>query len=204
MNTTITPLLEQQRAKLRQLRDDTQDLAENIAEASMDRFYLDVEDFTQGGFLFDTAEVAGISLTLSVSMSFDAAIEVLLMPRLTAMQNAVQSVVGESFNPIDGQAGLDVLRKGFRLQETAESLVKGAIQNARPGVLWMLSRAFRDPVENLEQDMQDDAARVRLKMAELRPRLKAMYYDAARQLMNHLRMRYQEALDKLPDERVTA
>jgi len=204
MNTTITPLLEQQRAKLRQLRDDTQDLAENIAEASMDRFYLDVEDITQGGFLFDTAEMSGLSLTLSVSMAFDAALEVLLMPRLIAMQNAAQSVLGEDFNPIDGQAGLDVLRKGIRLQETAEPLVKGAIQNARPGVLGMLSRAFRDPIENLDQDMDDDAARVRLKMAELRPRLKAMYCDAARQLINHLRMRYQEALDTLPDERVAA
>lgn len=40
MHTSITPLLERQHAKLRQLRDDMQDLGENIAEASLYRFTL--------------------------------------------------------------------------------------------------------------------------------------------------------------------
>jgi len=62
MNISLMPLLEQQHAKLRLLREDTQDLAELMAESAPGRFYLEMEQINQSGFLFDTAELSLFSL----------------------------------------------------------------------------------------------------------------------------------------------
>ena len=63
MNTQLHSLIERQRQRMRELREDAPELANTVADEVWDRFEIDVEEITADGYMFDMATSTQMALS---------------------------------------------------------------------------------------------------------------------------------------------
>ncbi len=160
-------LLQRQRERLHQLKEDAGDIADSLADQLWDRFEVEIEEITEDGFMVDTASMTQSALSSALAMSYQDAFERDVLRIFETLRSQLADAMGEA--AIDTtRIDLAGLRKGLKLRRHADGLIQKAIEGAKPGVGRVLGTIvgdmFRDPLQQmdaLDRQMKKDAEAVR-------------------------------------------
>ena len=196
-------LLQRQRERLQQLKEDAGDIADALADQLWDRFEVEIEEATEDGFMVDTASMMQSALSATFAMSYQEAFERDVLSIFETLRNQLADAMGEA--AIDtARIDLAALRKSLKLRRHAEALIHEAIESAKPGVGRVLGTIvgdlFRDPMQQmdaLDNDMKKDAQAVRRPLMNLRTELRNLMTEETRQLINLGRLAYADGLERL-------
>ena len=196
-------LLQRQRERLQQLKEDAGDIADALADQLWDRFEVEIEEATEDGFMVDTASMMQSALSATFAMSYQEAFERDVLSIFETLRNQLADAMGEA--AIDtARIDLAALRKSLKLRRHAEGLIHEAIESAKPGVGRVLGTIvgdlFRDPMQQmdaLDNDMKKDAQAVRRALMNLRTELRNLMTEETRQLINLGRLAYADGLERL-------
>jgi hypothetical protein len=194
-------LLQRQRERLQQLKEDAGDIADALADQLWDRFEVEIEEATEDGFMVDTASMMQSALSATFAMSYQEAFERDVLSIFETLRNQLADAMGEA--AIDtARIDLAALRKSLKLRRHAEALIHEAIESAKPGVGRVLGTIvgdlFRDPMQQmdaLDNDMKKDAQAVRRALMNLRTELRNLMTEETRQLINLGRLAYADGLE---------
>ena len=196
-------LLQRQRERLQQLKEDAGDIADALADQLWDRFEVEIEEATEDGFMVDTASMMQSALSATFAMSYQEAFERDVLSIFETLRNQLADAMGEA--AIDtARIDLAALRKSLKLRRHAEALIHEAIESAKPGVGRVLGTIvgdlFRDPMQQmdaLDNDMKKDAQAVRRPLMNLRTELRNLMTEETRQLINLGRLAHADGLERL-------
>lgn len=203
-------LIQRQRARLQQLKEDAGDIAEALADQLWDRFEVEIEGITEDGFMVDTANMTQSALSATFAMNYQEAFERDVLSIFETLRRQLADAMGEA--AIDtARIDLAALRKGLKLRRHADGLIHTAIESAKPGVGRVLGTIvgdmFRDPIQQmdaLDRDMKKDAQAVRRPLMNLRTELRNLMTEETRQLINLGRLAYADGLERLAQGRQVA
>ena len=196
-------LLQRQRERLQQLKEDAGDIADALADQLWDRFEVEIEEATEDGFMDDTASMMQSALSATFAMSYQEGFERDVVSIFETLRNQLADAMGEA--AIDtARIDLAALRKSLKLRRHAEALIHEAIESAKPGVGRVLGTIvgdlFRDPMQQmdaLDNDMKKDAQSVRRALMNLHTELRKLVGEETRQLINFGRLAYADGLEQL-------
>jgi hypothetical protein len=198
MNTQLHNLIERQRQRMRELREDAPDLANVVADEVWDRFEKDVEEVTADGYMFDMATSTQIALSSTMALNYDEVFERHVLGFFERQGNELcQSCT--SLASFDGaQIDLAGLRKGLKLRRRAEELIGQAIERAKPGLIGMLFLSSDPCSDAWEREHSDNATRLRSKLLELRKPIVDTIREELSAVIQTGRLAYIEMLEGLP------
>ncbi len=196
-------LIQRQRERLQQLKEDAGDIANALADQLWDRFEVEIEEVTEDGFMIDTANLTQSALSSTFAMSYQEAFDRDVLSIFESLRSQIADAMGEA--AIDtARIDLAALRKGLKLRRHADALIYAAIESAKPGVGRVLGTIvgdmFRDPMQQmdaLDRDMKKDAQAVRRALMNLRTELRNLMSEETRQLVNLGRLAYADSLERL-------
>lgn len=199
-------LIERQRQRMQELRDDAQDLAEAVADETWDKFETEIDDFIGDSYAADVPEAAQMGLTSALMGHYNDAFEhhVLgLFNRLSEqLQQALDAAGARSTGFDTARLDLAGLRKSLRLTAYAEPLIAEALARVRPGVggqiatvIGSLLRSVEREMEALDRDMADAARRAKRELLALRAPLKQRMVEDTRAAIGVARLGYAAGLE---------
>lgn len=165
MNTSLKELLVQQKARLEELSSKADDTGRMVANDVWDSIERQVEETTQEGFIWDSAEFAKMGVVSTAGNSFDDACEKWIIGRLSAMSDAMKEVAGESWRYDTTHSSMDNLRKSIRISKHIEPVIDEIFAKAKPSLLGLLGRVIKDELndtlDHMDEEMTQDALRLR-------------------------------------------
>lgn len=196
-------LIQRQRERLQQLKEDSGDIANALADQLWDRFEVEIEEVTEDGFMIDTANLTQSALSSTFAMSYQEAFDRDVLSIFESLRSQLADAMGEA--TIDtARIDLAALRKGLKLRRHSDTLIHAAIESAKPGASRVLGTIvrdmFRDPMQQmdaLDRDMKKDAQAVRQALMNLRTELRNLMSEETRQLVNLGRLAYADSLERL-------
>lgn len=205
----LQALVDRQRQRMQDLRDDAQDLAEAVADETWDKLETEIENFIGDSYVADTPELAQMFLSSALMSHYNEAFEHHVLGLFThlseQLQQALESAGAGSKGFDEGRLGLSGLRKGLRLEALAQSMIGEALRRARPGagsqiatVFGGLFRSIERELEALDRDMAQAARRAKRELLALRAPLKQRMVEDTRAAIGVARLQYLEALDAAP------
>lgn len=197
MNTQLQSIIDRQLERMRELREDAQDIADTIADEVWDRFEVDIEEATGDSFMFDFAASVRMGLASGLAVAYDDAFDRHVSGLFERLQNELRTagLADAAFD--DGRVDLAGLRKGLKLRRHADELIGQAIERAKPGLIGMLFLA-RDPASDAwEREHAENAARVREKLLDMRGKLKSMMIEDTLAVLQSARLAYANWLEAL-------
>ncbi len=198
MNTQLHSLIERQRQRMRELRDDAPDLANAVAEEVWDRFEMDIEEVTADGYMFDMATSTQMALSSTLALNYDEAFERRVFGFFARQGNELCES-STSMASFDGaQIDLAGLRKGLKLRRRAEELIGQAIERAKPGLIGMLFLSSDPCSDAWEREHSENAKRLSSKLLELRGPIVDMIREELSAVIQAGRLAYIEMLEGLP------
>lgn len=198
MNTQLHSLIERQRQRMRELRDDAPDLANAVAEEVWDRFEMDIEEVTADGYMFDMATSTQMALSSTLALNYDEAFERRVFGFFARQGNELCES-STSMVSFDGaQIDLAGLRKGLKLRRRAEELIGQAIERAKPGLIGMLFLSSDPCSDAWEREHSENAKRLRSKLLELRGPIVDMICEELTAVIQAGRLAYIEMLEGFP------
>lgn len=198
MNTQLHSLIERQRQRMRELREDAPDLANAVADEVWDRFQIDVEELTADGYMFDMAASTQMALSSTLALNYGEAFERRVLGFFERQGNELCES-SASLGSFDGaQIDLAGLRKGLKLRRRAEELIGQAIEHAKPGLIGMLFLSSDPYSDAWEREHSDNAGRLRSKLLELRGPIVEMIREELGTVIQTGRLAYIEMLEGLP------
>lgn len=200
-------LIQRQRERLQQLKEDAGDIADVLADQLWDRFEVEIEETTEDGFMIDTASLTQSALSATFALAYQEAFERDVLSIFETLRNQLADAMGEA--AIDtARIDLAGIRKGLKLRRHADALIHAAIESAKPGVGRVLGtivgEIFRDPMKQmdaLDRDMKKDAQTIRRALMNLRTELRNLMSEETRQLINLGRLAYADGLARLAQGR---
>ena len=195
MNTQLHSLIERQRQRMRELREDASDLANAVADEVWDRFEKDIEEVTADGYMFDMATSTQMALSSTLALNYDESFERHVLGFFVSHSNALCES-STTLGSFDGsQIDLAGLRKGLKLRRRAEDLIGQAIERAKPGLIGMLFLSSDPCSDAWEREHSDNAKRLRSKLLELRGPIVDMIREELGAVIQTGRLAYIEMLD---------
>ncbi|MBU2805637.1 hypothetical protein HF668_10865 [Acidithiobacillus ferridurans] len=199
MNSEQAAVVEKERQWMQDLRSDVPALAQTIAEEVTDALEADLDRETEDGMIWDLADGCQTILLTGLSEHFEQALERSLLGTMEIHSRHLKGVFGAAWTFDGDRAALDNLRKSLRLIPRMRPMLEKIFQRAKPGVLKLLLRGIGDDVEGMEKEWQDDGERLRHIFAQERPALQRELTVIAEELIQRLRLSYQQAVDQLQD-----
>ncbi len=198
MNTQLHSLIERQRQRMRELRDEAPDLANAVAEEVWDRFEMDIEEVTADGYMFDMATSTQMALSSTLALNYDEAFERRVLGLFERQGNELCES-STNLTSFDGaQIDLAGLRKGLKLRRRAENLIGQAIERAKPGLIGMLFLSSDPCSDAWEREHSENAKRLRRRLLELRGPIVDMIREELSAVIQAGRLAYIEMLEGLP------
>lgn len=171
MNDLLRQLIERQRQRMRELRDDASDLADTVADEAWDKFEIAIDEATEDSYMFDFASSTQISLAATLWLSYDEAFERHVLALLERLEWELRAAGAPESCLEVARIALAGLRKGLKLQLQAHELIGQAIERAKPGLIGMLFMS-RDPTSDAwDEELRDNARRRREKLLDLRGKI---------------------------------
>lgn len=200
MNTQLQSLIERQRQRMHELRDDTPDLANTVADEVWDRFEIEIEEVTSDGYMFDMATSTQIVLSGMLTLNYNEAFERHVLGFFKRQGNELHEA-STGLSSFDG-AHIDLagLRKGLKLRRHAEQLIGQAIEFAKPGLIGGLLLSSDPCSDAWEREHRDNAKRLRSKLLELRGPIVEMIREELGAVIQTGRLAYIEMLESLPSK----
>jgi len=197
MNNHLQNLILCQHQRMRELRDDAQDLANTVADEVWDKFEVEIEDATADSYMFDLASSTQMALSSMLAMSYDEAFERHILGLLERQEKALRAA-GAGEVGFDG-ARIDItgLRKGLKLRRYANDLIGQAIERAKPGLIGMLFIS-RDPCSaGWDKEHRENAVRLRSNLLDLRGKIVKAVCEETTIVIQTARLAYINMLDTL-------
>lgn len=197
MNTQLHSLIERQRQRMRELREDGPDLANTVADEVWDRFENEIEEITADSYMFDMATSTQMALSSSLTLNYDESFERHVLMFFDRQEKELRDA-GASEICFDGaRFELSGQRKGLKLRSRAEEMIRDAIERAKPGLIGMLFLA-QDPCSDAwEREHSDNARRVRTKLLELRGKIVESIREETTSIIQTARLSYSDMLETL-------
>lgn len=202
---TTATIIQQQKERLQQIKDDAHDMATTLADQVWDSFELEIDEATEDGFMFDTASMTQSILSSALSQGYQDTFE---RDVLGVFEKLREQLIANVSEAILSNVRLDLagLRKGLKLRRHTQALIEQAINGAKPGVGRVLGTILgdllRDPVQQmdaLDDDMKRDAKRVRAALYRLKPTITTLIIEETEQLIGLGRREYAELLQRVAE-----
>ena len=71
MYSQLISLMQRQQERLRELREDIDEIARNVSDETWDSFEVEIAQATEDQFLFDTASATRLALSGELALAFD-------------------------------------------------------------------------------------------------------------------------------------
>lgn len=199
MNTDTASLhrIEAERAWLREFRTDISALSATVAEDAVDALEGEIEKETEHGFVWDLAEGLQTSLLMTLSSVFEESIKDTVVKGLEMHSRQMSVALDTSWSFDIDRAELDNLRKSLRLVQRVQPLIEGIFTQAKPSVVTQIFRAIGDDIDKMEREWQDDGEKLRQAFARKRMLLQKELQQIAEELIQRLRLQYQQSLDQV-------
>lgn len=203
MNTATENLILRQRQRMYELRDDTRDIASNVAEQVFDQFEREVYDITSDGFKWENADATLVRLQSAISKAFDDACEKHVLSIYERLSDELAAAAGQRVFD-DGRFGLDTLRKSLRIRSLVKEPLQQGINRAQQSFGRIFSIAFKVPnplsggLDDTDEQMYADADRLRAGIMESSEQLRNIWRDTALDILHRGRLAYTEQLETLP------
>ena len=197
MNTSLQNLIDRQRQRMRELREDARDLANTVAREVWNRFKDEVEETTADGYMFDMAEITQMALTSSLALNYDEVFERHVLSLFERLEQELREAgVSEATLNV---AGLDLsgLRSGLKLRSHAEELIGQAIRRAKPGLIGMLFRSSAPASDSWDRELRENASRLRSNLLGLQEQIVEAIRDETLAVIQSARLAYSDMLDGL-------
>ena len=197
MNTSLQNLIDRQRQRMRELREDARDLANTVAREVWNRFKDEVEETTADGYMFDMAEITQMALTSSLALNYDEVFERHVLSLFERLEQELREAgVSEATLNV---AGLDLsgLRSGLKLRSHAEELIGQAIRRAKPGLIGMLFRSSDPASDSWDRELRENASRLRSNLLGLQEQIVEAIRDETLAVIQSARLAYSDMLDGL-------
>ncbi len=189
--------VELERQWLQSLRADIPAMAQVVAEDVVDALDREIDKETEDGLIWDVAEGLQQTLLMEVSTQFEKAIENSVLQTLESRSRQLAEALGKEWTFDPDRAALDNLRKSLRLVPRLKPYFDRMFQRAKPGVATLLFRAVKDDLEAMEKEWQDDGEKLRTSFAKERPALQKEIAQIAEEIIQRLRLYYQQSLEKI-------
>ena len=200
MNTQLHSLIERQRQRMRDLREDAPDLANAVADEVWDRFEMDIEEVTADGYMFDMATSTQMALSSTLALNYDEAFERRVLGFFERQGNELCES-STNLTSFDGaQIDLAGLRKGLKLRRRAEDLIGQAIERAKPGLIGMLFLSSDPYSDAWEREHIENAKRLCSRLLELRGPIVDIIREELSAVIQAGRLAYIEMLEVLPSQ----
>lgn len=204
MNTRLHSLIERQRQRMRELREDAPDLANTVADEVWDRFEIDVEEITADGYMFDMATSTQMALSSMLALNYDEAFERRVLGFFERQGNELCEAGTGLVSFDSARIDLAGLRKGLKLRRHAEGLISQAIESAKPGLIGMLFLSNDPCSDTWEREHSDNARRLRSKLLKLRVPIVEMIREESTAIIHTVRLVYIEMLEGLLNKLVVS
>lgn len=204
MNTQLHSLIERQRQRMRELREDAPDLANTVADEVWDRFEIDVEEITADGYMFDMAMSTQLALSSMLALNYDEAFERHVLGFFERQGNELCEAGTGLVSFDSARIDLAGLRKGLKLRRHAEGLIGQAIESAKPGLIGMLFLPSDPCSDAWDSEHSDNARRLRSKLLELRGQIVEMIREESNAIIQTGRLAYIEMLEGLLNKLVVS
>lgn len=202
---TTATIIQQQKERLQQIKEDAHDIATTLADQVWDSFELEIDEATEDGFMFDTASMTKSILSSALSQYYQDAFERDVLGVFEKLREQLIANVSEA-TLTNVRLDLAGLRKGLKLRRHTQTLIEQAIDSAKPGVGRVLGTILgdllRDPVQQmdaLDDDMKRDAKRVRAALYRLKSAITTLIIEETEQLIGLGRREYAELLQGLAE-----
>lgn len=206
MNEKFVTFAERQRQRLGELRADTPDIAELVADDVWSCFDKELNEHAEGGVLLEYTDVIGVSLLAELSNAFDEAVEVHIHARCQKLYTDMMQAAGEASEAV-AVFELDRLIKVSLLKRDAQPLIEQAMKGVSPGLAHLLvsvaADLARDPIqlmEDVDDEMALNARNFRRSMRALRPAICRLVVDDSRALLQAARLDLAQRLDALCEQ----
>ena len=197
MDTTSLNRIEAEREWLREFREDISVLAAAVAEDTVDALEGEIERETKNGFIWDLAEGLQTSLLMALSSAFEESVQDTVVRGLDAHSRQMAVALDASWSFDVDRAELDNLRKSLRLVQRVRPLIERLFTQAKPSVVTQIFRAIGNDIEDMAREWQNDGEILRQAFAKARALFQKELQRIAEELIQRLRLQYQQALDQI-------
>jgi hypothetical protein len=199
MKATQQNLLEKQRQRMHELRDDATDIANTVADEVWGKFEVAVIDITAEAYMFEMAAHTRMFLSGLLAQSYGEAFARHVFGLFDRLGNDLceAGIIGEAcMNSI--QLELTRLHKGLKKQHKIDDLIRHALERAEPGLMEILFFSCDPYSEAHERERRDNARRVRRNLLKLRGRIVEIIRNDTSVVIDAMRLAYVSMLDSLP------
>lgn len=194
----VSALIAQQKAELETWLTQAPDVGNLIAEEVLDALELELEELTCDGLVRDFSQSIKNSLLATLGAQVDEACEKWISTRIEALSNSMQASAGDAWHFVAARTSLDNLRKSMRVRKSIAPKFDAIFDEASPGFLDMISRAFNgsrdDGLSRMENDIRKDAVRLRKAFGVARHEISAEISQALADLLRRAAFSYLAAL----------
>ncbi|MDV6347959.1 hypothetical protein R2083_10590 [Nitrosomonas sp. Is35] len=197
MNTQLQNLINRQRQRMRDLRDDAHDLANTVADEVWDKFEVEIEEVTADGFMFDLATNTQMALCGMLALSYDEAFEHHVLDLFERQENELREGGASETDFDSARISLTGLRKSLKLRTHADDLIGQAIERAKPGLIGMLLLSSDPCSDAWDRELNNNASRLRKNLLGLREKIIESIREETRTIIQTARLGYVDMLDTL-------
>jgi len=198
----LAMVISEQRAALEQLRKDSDDLAEMVADEVLERFEREVEDHLGETYDHELAQMVRIGLCGTLSMAYEESFDRHVLARIQTMRQQIEPYLNDAAFYNEAYVGLRSSRAGLKLWQEAGEWIDDALKAGRPSVAnvvgSILGDWFGDPVKEIDRtfrELEEAAKRARRAVLALRPRLRERIREDTLSLIREARLGYAKALE---------
>lgn len=195
MSNTI---INQQLILLEQWAADAHQVGDFVADEVIDSLQRELNDATEDGLIWDSADSIKQMLSLEAMSAFDDACEKWITQRFDQLTAAVKHELASDWGFDTSSASLANLSKSFRIRENLEGIFDSIFAKSKPGVLKILTRVIRDELddtlEHMDKEMHEDAERLKASFVNSRNGIAVVISNTASGLFLKTLHRYRDAL----------
>lgn len=162
---TTLNLIKQHQTEMQEFEASAVQIGLFIARDAWDALEREVEDYTEDGIMWDFVGDMAYSWALQMGMAFDEACEKWIEQPLYALDDSMREAMGERWCYDINRSSMQNLTQSLRFGNRYEGQFERLVKQARPGLLEIAKRAWKDDedyvLNHMEEDSIKDGQRVR-------------------------------------------
>lgn len=195
---TTLNLIQHHQAELQDLEARAGDIGLFIARDAWDALEREVEDYTEDGIMWDFIGDMGYAWALQLGMAFDEACERWIEQPLYALDDSMREAMDKRWCYDLNRSSMQNLLQSLRIGNQYEAEFARLVKQAKPGLLEIARRVWKDDedyvLNHMEEDSIRDGQRVREQFYAARNELAPRLAKVASELLLRSLQLYRTAL----------